>query len=254
MTAMEPTPLIALENIEKVFGEGRARFVALRGVSFRVDHGAFVAIMGASGSGKSTLLNILGCLDRSTAGTYRLDGQDVTRLGRADLAHIRNRKFGFVFQHFNLLPRYSALANVELPLLYAGVPAAERRRRAEALLASVGLADWAGHLPSELSGGQQQRVAIARALANRPQVVFADEPTGNLDSRAGAEVLAELVRLNYEEGLTILMVTHDPGIASNAPRLIVIRDGRIEHDGPSPQPAPPAGVPAGVTPPAVVSA
>jgi putative ABC transport system ATP-binding protein len=251
---MEPTPLIAVENIEKVYGEGPARFAALRGVSFKVDRGEFVAIMGASGSGKSTLLNILGCLDRPTAGSYWLDGQDVTRLGRKELARVRNRKFGFVFQHFNLLPRYSALENVALPLLYAGVPAAERRQRAEALLAGVGLADWAGHSPSELSGGQQQRVAIARALTNRPQVVFADEPTGNLDSRAGAEILAELVRLNHEEGLTILMVTHDPGIGSTAPRLILVRDGRIERDGPNPPPGLPAGVPAGEAPPAAVSA
>ena len=248
---MGPTPVIEVENIEKVYGEGAARFAALRGVSFKVDPGEFVAIMGASGSGKSTLLNVLGCLDRPSAGTYRLDGQEVTRLGRTELARVRNRKFGFVFQHFNLLPRYSAVENVELPLLYAGIPAAERRRRAETLLAGVGLVDWAGHLPSELSGGQQQRVAIARALASRPQVLFADEPTGNLDSRAGAEVLAELVRLNREEGLTLLMVTHDPTIGSAAPRLIRVRDGQIDHDGPPTPPGGPGGAPDGETPAAV---
>lgn len=254
MTAMEPTPVIAVENIEKVYGEGAARLAALCGVSFKVYRGEFVAIMGASGSGKSTLLNILGCLDRPTAGTYRLDGQEVTHLGRTALARVRNRMFGFVFQHFNLLPRYSAVENVELPLLYAGVSAAERRRRAEALLARVGLADWAGHSPNQLSGGQQQRVAIARALASRPQVLFADEPTGNLDSRSGAEVLAELVRLNREEGLTLLMVTHDVTIGSSAPRLILVRDGRIERDGPATPPAPTGGAPVGESQPAAVSA
>jgi ABC-type lipoprotein export system ATPase subunit len=247
---MEPTPLIALEGIEKVYDTGSVPFTALSGVSLRVDPGEFVAIMGASGSGKSTLMNIIGCLDRPTAGRYRLVGRDVTRLGRRELARVRNRTFGFVFQQFNLLRRYTAVQNVELPLLYAGVPAAERRRRALDLLGKVGLADWAGHLPNELSGGQQQRVAIARALVNRPQVVLADEPTGNLDSRAGAEVLAELVRLNREEGQTILMVTHDPANAAAAARLVRMRDGRIESDRPSALPAakpavpPPAWMPA----------
>lgn len=222
--------LISLENVRKIYDTGVVQVPALRGVSFEVSSGEFVAIMGASGSGKSTLMNIVGCLDRPTAGTYRLNGQDVSRLGPEALAHLRNRKFGFVFQGFNLLRRHSALANVELPLLYAGFHAGQRHQRALEMLTLVGLADWAAHLPNQLSGGQQQRVAIARALVNQPEVVLADEPTGNLDSRAGAEIIAELKRLNRERGQTILLVTHDPAIAACAARVITMRDGRIARD------------------------
>ncbi len=222
--------VIELENVHKVYAAGDVKVPALRGVSLRIDRGEFVALVGASGSGKSTLMNILGCLDTPTAGTYRLDGQDVGRLGRTELARLRNRKLGFVFQGFNLLKRHSALENVELPMLYAGVSRGRRRRRGRELLERVHLADRAGHMPSQLSGGQQQRVAIARALANDPQVLLADEPTGNLDSLTGAEVLAEFRRLNAEHGQTIILVTHDPSIAACAPRLITIKDGLVAGD------------------------
>jgi putative ABC transport system ATP-binding protein len=224
------TSLIALDNVQKIYDTGTIQVPALRGVSFEVSSGEFVAIMGASGSGKSTLMNILGCLDRPTAGTYRLNGQDVSRLAPDELAHLRITKFGFVFQGFNLLRRHSALANVELPLLYAGIPAGQRRKRAREMLTLVGLADWAAHLPNQLSGGQQQRVAIARALVNQPDVILADEPTGNLDSRAGAEIVDELKRLNRERAQTILLVTHDPAVASRAARIITMRDGLIASD------------------------
>jgi putative ABC transport system ATP-binding protein len=224
--------LIALDNVQKIYDTGVVKVPALRGVSFEVYSGEFVAIMGASGSGKSTLMNILGCLDRPTAGTYRLGGQDVSRLDPDELAHLRNTKFGFVFQGFNLLRRHSALANVELPLLYAGMPARQRTKRAQEVLTVVGLADWATHLPNQLSGGQQQRVAIARALVNQPEVILADEPTGNLDSRAGAEIISELKRLNRERAQTILLVTHDPTVAARAARIITMRDGRIASDEP----------------------
>ena len=219
--------VIELINVSKVYETGAVPVTALRGVTLRVCAGEYVAVVGASGSGKSTLLNLLGCLDRPTSGTYRLDGQDVGRLGRAELARLRNRKLGFVFQGFNLLPRQSAAENVELPLLYAGVSARERRRRALKMLARVGLSHRAGHLPSQLSGGQQQRVAIARALVNQPQVLLADEPTGNLDSETGAEILAEFRRLNREHGQTTLLVTHDAAIAAQVPRVVTVRDGRV---------------------------
>ncbi len=224
--------LITLDNVQKFYDTGTIKVPALRGVSFEVSSGEFVAIMGASGSGKSTLMNILGCLDRPTAGTYRLSGQDVSHLSPDELAHLRNTKFGFVFQGFNLLRRHSALANVELPLLYAGMPAGQRRKRARAMLTLVGLADWAAHLPNQLSGGQQQRVAIARALVNQPEVILADEPTGNLDSRAGAEIIDELKRLNRERAQTILLVTHDPAVGDRAARIITMRDGLIASDEP----------------------
>src|SRR5262249_6378207 len=186
--------------------------------------------MGASGSGKSTLMNIIGCLDLPTSGTYKFDGQDVSRLSRKELAHLRNQKLGFVFQGFNLLKRHNAVENVQLPLLYAGITAAERRQRALKVLKLLGLEDRANHQPNQLSGGQQQRVAIARALVNEPHLVLADEPTGNLDSKPGAEILAEFQRLNRELGQTILMVTHEADIARHAGRLITMRDGLIESD------------------------
>jgi putative ABC transport system ATP-binding protein len=222
--------LIVLENVRKVYDTGAVKVPALRGVSLRIAAGEFVAIMGASGSGKSTLMNIIGYLDRPTSGRYLFDGQDVSRLNRTELAHVRNRKMGFVFQGFNLLKRHSALDNIAMPLLYAGLPARKRRKMALEILDLVGLADRAQHLPNQLSGGQQQRVAIARALVNQPQVLLADEPTGNLDSRTGAEILGEFQRLHRERGQTIVMVTHDASIAGYAARLVTMRDGLIEKD------------------------
>jgi putative ABC transport system ATP-binding protein len=221
---------IELDNIRKVYDTGAVKVEALCGLSLMVLSGEFVAIMGASGSGKSTLMNIIGCLDHPTSGTYRFDCQDVSRLSRRELAHIRGRKLGFVFQGFNLLKRQTAIENVELPLLYAGISARERRRRAVEVLQLVGLADRAHHHPNQLSGGQQQRVAIARALVNQPQIVLADEPTGNLDSKTGEEILGEFQRINRERGQTIVMVTHDAGIAAHAGRIVTMRDGLIESD------------------------
>ncbi|HWG47590.1 MAG TPA: ABC transporter ATP-binding protein [Gemmataceae bacterium] len=223
-------PTIELENIAKVYQTGTVQVHALRGVSLTIDAGEFVAIIGTSGSGKSTLMNLLGCLDRPTSGFYRFEGQDVGRLSRTALARLRNHKLGFVFQGFNLLNRHSAVENVELPLLYAGVSARQRRARALEMLKLVGLAERVHHVPSELSGGQQQRVAIARALINRPQVLLADEPTGNLDSRTGEEILTEFQRLNRELKQTIILVTHDPSIAKWAARLVTVRDGCIASD------------------------
>ncbi len=222
--------IIDLENIEKVYDTGEVRVPALRGVSLAVASGEFVAIIGASGSGKSTLMNLIGCLDRPTSGTYRFDGQDISQLNRTALAHIRNRKIGFVFQGFNLLKRHTAVENVELPLIYAGLSAAERRKRSLAALDLVGLSERSRHLPNQLSGGQQQRVAIARALVNQPQVLLADEPTGNLDSGTGTEVLAWFQKLNREHGQTIVLVTHDPSIAACAARQVTVRDGLIADD------------------------
>ena len=222
--------VIELENVTKVYNNGKVLVEALRGVSLKILTGEFVAIVGASGSGKSTLMNILGCLDHPTTGVYRFDGKDVSRLDRVALAHIRNRKLGFVFQGFNLLKRHTAEENVELPLLYAGVGAAERRRQALAMLELVGLRERVRHLPNELSGGQQQRVAIARALVNEPQVLLADEPTGNLDSHTGLEILAEFQRLNRERGQTIILVTHDPQVATWAARTVTVADGLIQSD------------------------
>ena len=222
--------VIELHQVHKIYDTGAVKVHALRGVSLSILAGEFVAIRGSSGSGKSTLMNILGCLDRPTKGNYKLDGQDVGRLSRKQLAQFRNRKLGFVFQGFNLLQRYSALDNVALPLLYSGIPAAQRRERALAVLDMMGLSDRADHLPNQLSGGQQQRVAIARALVNEPQILLADEPTGNLDSKTGEEILAEFERLNHMTGQTIVMVTHDPAIAEYAARQILVRDGLIASD------------------------
>jgi putative ABC transport system ATP-binding protein len=228
--------VIALDRIEKVYTTGKVKVHALRGVSLSILAGEFVALVGPSGSGKSTLMNIIGCLDHPTSGTYRIDGQDVSRLDRVALARLRNRNLGFVFQGFNLLKRQTAVENVELPLIYAGVHHRERRERALKLLDLVGLKDRAYHLPNELSGGQQQRVAIARSLVNRPQVLLADEPTGNLDSRTGAEILAEFQRLNKEQKQTIILVTHDPTVAAAATRTVTVQDGLIKSDIVNPHP------------------
>ncbi len=222
-------PIVLTEGLTRDYHLGSHTVHALRGVSVEIARGEFVAVMGPSGSGKSTFMNLLGCLDTPTAGRYVLDGDDVAGLSADDLARIRNTKIGFVFQQFNLLPRTTALENVELPLLYAGIPARERRRRARASLEAVGLADREGHHPSQLSGGQQQRVAIARALVNDPAMILADEPTGNLDTRTSVEVLALMQRLN-RAGLTIVLVTHEPDIATYASRHLVFRDGRLRSD------------------------
>ncbi|HEX5085441.1 MAG TPA: ABC transporter permease [Blastocatellia bacterium] len=224
--------MIRLEGLHKVYSTGDVDAPALRGVSLTVDQGEFIAIMGASGSGKSTLMNIIGCLDRPTRGTYMLEGQDMSQLPQEGRADIRNSKIGFVFQGFNLLPRTSALENVELPLLYAGVETAERRRRATEALAAVGLAGRERSYPNQLSGGQQQRVAIARALVNRPAIILADEPTGNLDSRTSVEIMGIFQRLNHELGITLIIVTHEPDIAEFAGRVIVFKDGEIDRDEP----------------------
>jgi len=222
--------IIEVEHLARTFSIGEMRVKGLDDVSLEIRRGDFVAIMGPSGSGKSTLMNILGCLDRPTSGVYRLDGVSVQNLGRDELAEIRNRKIGFVFQQFNLLARTSALENVELPLLYTSEPVVDPDARARQALASVGLAERADHHPNQLSGGQQQRVAIARALVNDPQLVLADEPTGALDSRTSIEIMAILQRLNRDKGITTLIVTHESDIAAYANRNIYFRDGRIVRD------------------------
>ena len=225
---MASTAMIELKDVTKIYRMGNVEVGALRGVSVSIEAGDMVAIMGASGSGKSTMMNILGCLDVPTAGQYFLEGEDVGRLGDDRLAEIRNRKIGFVFQTYNLLPRLTAQANVELPLLYGN--GHDRRRRAMEALNRVGLVDRTGHRPAELSGGQQQRVGIARALVKNPSILLADEPTGNLDSQSSEEVVAILKNLNQREGLTVIIVTHEPDIAEATRRVIAMRDGRVIDD------------------------
>ncbi len=221
--------MIELANITKTYRMGEVDITVLSDVSLKVRQGELIAIMGPSGSGKSTLMNIIGCLDRPTSGVYRFEQREISTLSDDELASVRNVKIGFVFQTFNLLPRFSALKNVEVPLIYSGVPARVRRERAIPLLEQVGLSERMHHKPTELSGGQQQRVAIARALVNHPPLLLADEPTGNLDSRSGEEILKILTGLN-KQGVTIIVVTHDPGVAALCKRNIHLKDGRIVGD------------------------
>ncbi|HEY6284124.1 MAG TPA: ABC transporter ATP-binding protein [Ktedonobacteraceae bacterium] len=228
-TTITSTPLVDVRNLTKTYIIGRTRIPALQGISLRFYQGEFVAVMGPSGSGKSTFMNLVGCLDRPSKGEYWLAGKLVSRLSNDELANIRNRQIGFVFQGFNLLSRSNALSNVILPMVYAGISREERERRGRSVLRLVGLGDRMTHKPSELSGGQQQRVAIARALVNGPALLLADEPTGNLDSRTSLEIMAVLQALN-EQGLTILMVTHEPDVAKFAKRQVAFRDGLIVHD------------------------
>jgi putative ABC transport system ATP-binding protein len=223
-------PLIQMSGVGKVYGKGDAEVVALAGVDLAIDRGEFVAIMGPSGSGKSTAMNILGCLDTPSYGQYEFNGVEVGGLDRDQQALLRRHFIGFVFQGYNLLPRTSAVENVEMPLMYRGVPAGERRRAALAALDKVGLADRANHDPNELSGGQQQRVAIARAIVSRPELILADEPTGNLDSVMSRDIMNLLVALNRDEGITIVMVTHEPDMAAFARRVVRFRDGLIASD------------------------
>ena len=224
--------VISVENLHKTYVLGEVQVHALRGISLSIARGEFVAIMGASGSGKSTFMNLVGCLDRPTKGRYLLDGQDVSRLNNKELAGIRNRKIGFVFQGFNLLSRTSAVENVELPLIYSGVPHLQRVARALESLRAVGLEGRESHHPAQLSGGQQQRVAVARALVNNPSIILADEPTGNLDSRTSVEIMEVFQRLNRERSITVLLVTHEPDIALGIKRVVTFKDGKVRRDEP----------------------
>jgi putative ABC transport system ATP-binding protein len=230
MPATEQQPLIELRGVSKIYGSGQAEMQALRGIDLRIERGEFVAVMGPSGSGKSTCMNILGCLDTPTAGSYLFDGIEVGALSRDQLAVLRRNYLGFIFQGYNLLKRTSALENVELPLIYRGLPAAERRKLALAALDSVSLNGWEDHTPSELSGGQQQRVAIARAIVTSPTVLLADEPTGNLDSARSQEIMELLAAFNREQNITVVMVTHEPDMAAYARRQIHFLDGRVASD------------------------
>jgi putative ABC transport system ATP-binding protein len=233
MTALNQTgnqPIIELHGVTKVYGTGQAAVYALRGVDLSIERGEFVAVMGPSGSGKSTCMNILGCLDTSTSGTYKFEGIEVDRLTRYQLTRLRRFYLGFVFQGFNLLNRTSALENVELPLIYRGVPARERRRQSLQAMETVGLNGWESHTPGELSGGQQQRVAIARAIVTKPEVLFADEPTGNLDTARSREIMDLLTELNRKQGVTIVMVTHEHDMAAYATRVVHFLDGLVESD------------------------
>lgn len=225
--------VIVIKDIKKTYVNGKLQVPVLHGINLTIYEGEFTSIMGPSGSGKSTFMNILGCLDRPTSGSYRLDGEEVADLSDDELAYVRNKRIGFVFQSFNLLPKLTAQENVALPMIYAGVSKAERNARAAELLTSLGLGERLDHLPSELSGGQRQRVAIARALANNPSIIMADEPTGNLDSKSSIDVMNIFTRL-YEEGCTIILVTHEPDIATYASRNVVLRDGLIKEDKPNP--------------------
>ena len=226
--AAKPAPLIALRGVTRVYGQGQAAMHALRGIDLDIQPGAFVAMMGPSGSGKSTCMNILGCLDTPTAGSYRFEGVEVGKLSRNQRARLRRHYIGFVFQGFNLLARTSALENVELPLIYRGIPVAQRHARARAALAAVGLSGWEDHSPAELSGGQQQRVAIARAIVTEPAVLLADEPTGNLDTARSLEIMELLERFNTEQGITIVMVTHEAEMAAYARQVVRFLDGRVD--------------------------
>lgn len=228
--------IIQVENLTKTYQTGDVAFTALHGISLTVERGEFVAIMGASGSGKSTFMNVLGCLDLPTSGKYQLDGIDVGGLGRDELAEIRNAKIGFVFQNYQLLPRATAVSNVELPLLYSSVPRVEFRKRSLAALEAVGMRGREFNRPNQLSGGQQQRVAIARAIINNPEIILADEPTGALDSRTSLEIMAIFQQLNRQRGITIVLVTHEPDIAQCANRIIQFHDGQIIRDEPVPEP------------------
>jgi putative ABC transport system ATP-binding protein len=226
----EKPPQLLLRGVTKVYGTGGAAMHALQGVDLRIDRGEFVAVMGPSGSGKSTCLNILGCLDTPTSGSYRFEGVEVGKLSRGQRARLRRYYLGFVFQGYNLLNRTSALENVELPLVYRNHPIAERHARARQALGAVGLAGWESHTPGELSGGQQQRVAVARAIVTAPHVLFADEPTGNLDTARSREIMELLTVLNHDRGITIVMVTHEPDMAAYAKRVVRFVDGRVESD------------------------
>jgi putative ABC transport system ATP-binding protein len=227
------TPVVAVRDLRKVYPlDGGEDVVALRGVDLTIEHGEFVAVMGPSGSGKSTFMHIVGLLDRPTSGTYSFTGRELTSLDADALADLRSRALGFVFQAYNLLPRTTAIENVELPMIYAGVPAAERKRAAMEALDAVGLAKFAQHQPNQLSGGQQQRVAIARSIVNNPQLILADEPTGALDTASSEDVMKLFQRLNAERGMTVMLVTHEPDVAAHARRLVSFRDGRIVSDEP----------------------